>query len=884
MKTTVKILQILITVFIVAATAASAAIIEKADNTEPLNSPDSWVGGIVPGPGDLALWGQTAGIYDTGGDVSFSGIAFTNFNVANTSIRNNTLTLGKDGIFINRIGGANRQFDINCLISLATNQIWDTLCSNFIVNNQVNMNGNTLTLAGTGKQFKGSFNGNGTVSVESSSMKLTNQGTKMSNVDVILKNGNFTVDKDVVAAQTLPLMNSLALSAGSTVDITSSSKNHPTITNTTFFGVHSDPGGGIAFPWVKVQAQSNYRTVFNSGAFYRASGAAALWVRGNMLGWHDPAALTPASVNVMFDTPPALFGSGAPGTPSIGLIRGMVASTNTADNAGIGLATYDAVKGVRLLDFNTEYTSGIVDGEDAGNNVRITNVAVAGSATRTTTILQDTAVNSLSLVTSGTGANGGIVIDAEPNAALKIESGVIFASLAVNSPSSDKSSMVYLRAPIDLNGQQGLVVHGKTTGGMSGGSGNGLLEMAGEIFNDGGLGVVFTGPNNGATHFNGSASAYTGPTIISGGLVRFIGEIPGSVIVNGGTLQVNGCLPDWADMMVNGGDCDHYSTGETFNTLRLAGGTYSCNGNAATVVMTNAWASGGTWNIDRSDTVRVLQDAVLSGAVLNAKGGDANNKRAGAVFEVSGRLIITNILHGVYQPVLFGAHTNPQNEPYIILKNPAAGFFCVGNAENDNTVLITADLPVATVAKRGAILLNGAYPFEIDDGAAEIDLRINANISDDDTTPGALIKRGTGTLELTQTNSCTLATSVEEGRLFLNDAGCITASVEVSGGALFGGNGAVQGDITLADNAGLALSIASPLVVEGDVTAAGVVNVTLLDAIPENEAHFQLATAAAISGEFSLSPELQARWHVAKVKNNTELWLLKNTSTLFLIR
>ena len=36
--------------------------------------------------------------------------------------------------------------------------------------------------------------------------------------------------------------------------------------------------------------------------------------------------------------------------------------------------TYDETNGVRLLDFGTEYTTAIVDGENAGNNVRLANV------------------------------------------------------------------------------------------------------------------------------------------------------------------------------------------------------------------------------------------------------------------------------------------------------------------------------------------------------------------------------------------------------------------------------------------------------------------------------------------------------------------------------
>jgi len=73
----------------------------KANNPNALNDPGSWVGGVVPGPSDVAVWDATvtgansvslgAGlawqgirIADPGGDVAISG--------------SETLTLGGSGI------------------------------------------------------------------------------------------------------------------------------------------------------------------------------------------------------------------------------------------------------------------------------------------------------------------------------------------------------------------------------------------------------------------------------------------------------------------------------------------------------------------------------------------------------------------------------------------------------------------------------------------------------------------------------------------------------------------------------------------------------------------------------------------------------------------
>lgn len=83
-----------------------AADVKKADNNTALNLVGSWVGGSVPGTGDIALWDSTVTTANAtsmgtsgGGDLSFAGIKVTNPG-GTVSITGNTanLTLGASGI------------------------------------------------------------------------------------------------------------------------------------------------------------------------------------------------------------------------------------------------------------------------------------------------------------------------------------------------------------------------------------------------------------------------------------------------------------------------------------------------------------------------------------------------------------------------------------------------------------------------------------------------------------------------------------------------------------------------------------------------------------------------------------------------------------------
>jgi len=147
---------------IVAAAAAcgvaSAADIQKDDNTNSLNLTTSWVGGVVPGSGDVAVWGSalTADRSNAiGTNQSWAGIKVTTpggstYTIANTA--SSTLTIGASGI---DMSSATANLTISAILNLNTSQTW-TVGS-----------GRTLTLSSASNSGSGtiSITGSGTVSI-----------------------------------------------------------------------------------------------------------------------------------------------------------------------------------------------------------------------------------------------------------------------------------------------------------------------------------------------------------------------------------------------------------------------------------------------------------------------------------------------------------------------------------------------------------------------------------------------------------------------------------------------------------------------------------------------------------------------------------------------
>lgn len=116
---------------------ASAATITKENNTDNLNLNSSWVGGLVPGATDVALWSSNVTTTNSvllGANLTWAGVQITNPAGPVTIGTGNTLTLLASGIDMTT---ATQNFTINAGLALGVGQTWN-----------LGTSGRTLTVGG----------------------------------------------------------------------------------------------------------------------------------------------------------------------------------------------------------------------------------------------------------------------------------------------------------------------------------------------------------------------------------------------------------------------------------------------------------------------------------------------------------------------------------------------------------------------------------------------------------------------------------------------------------------------------------------------------------------------------------------------------------------
>jgi autotransporter-associated beta strand protein len=128
-----------------------AATIKKKNNTQNLNKAGSWTSG-VPGAGDIAQWDSTVTGANTaaiGGNLSWLGILITNPGglVTINGTTGRTLTLGTSGI---NMSAATQNLTLNCALILGGSQIWDVTSNRLISATGVIGGGGTLSKNGLG--------------------------------------------------------------------------------------------------------------------------------------------------------------------------------------------------------------------------------------------------------------------------------------------------------------------------------------------------------------------------------------------------------------------------------------------------------------------------------------------------------------------------------------------------------------------------------------------------------------------------------------------------------------------------------------------------------------------------------------------------------------
>ncbi len=888
-----------------------AAVIDKIENADALNLGSSWDGGVIPGADDIARWplstagnmGNNLGApWAVGGIVVTNGAGSTSYNSYSVSLNgSDTLMLGQWGAtFIGK-----KSLTINAPVSVSADQSWFCQGGTLIFANTISLNGHTVEFhGGNGKQTKGRIQGAGTIRGVQNQLKMSN-GSAAPDADLVL------TGESSVSFDTTPASGGINRFHSITLDGTGSG-NGPSIYPT---GPSKEDGHDWISGALIQKAGLGNITVSPNGSKHHEFAATSLEIRpagflhlrGNLLG--VPAALdrVPGTASILFDTVPGLLGGGgAAGTPTVSILPSAVVSTNSGDS-GVSFATYDTVHGIRALEYGTEYSAAIPLGQNTMENVRLVNDGTAGSPQQT--LLPDglTAVNSLMVDVAGSNGSGGYVLDAEEGASptLRVNSGMIYVRNIKSQSRTAGDEIPFQNFTLDLNGQRGVILSRQ---GDNNNNQAKALEIRCPIVNDGGKGVNFAcvGYNQGFVWLYGSgASTYTGPTRLVNGRLKLVNggvqnvSIPGDLEIHAGGCQNTGnTIPDTADIRIYGGGLEQKGgasnsgsgASETFRDLTMYGGTYNAGASGTSsgaTTMRNATLFGGTMTQTRGHRLTITNLLTLAGGTLVINRFENSSNRT--LQYLRGGISITNTPSGAYEPMIFHAGTSETAPGAKSTLSVGITFF--GNTTNDNTAVIMAQEPGEGI-DWAQFLMDGNLVFDIGDGAADIDLRIEPQLLDNGETVGSLVKRGAGTLALVNPgNAYTGGTTIESGILIAD--GALAGDLSVASGATFqaGGIGdtgkvALGGDLTLANGARLRVrhdgTISTCGTVAGAVTSSGTTYVSIEGADKAAlKAGIKFLEASSFIGGFTCTDPKVA---VVKRNNGTELWLHAQQHTVIMLK
>jgi autotransporter-associated beta strand protein len=869
----------------------SAKEIIKADNGDDLCLGSSWVGGVAPGPNDIAVWDGAYSVrtYSLGDDVEWLGIDVKTDPGGNIEFKaGNLLTLGEEGISIftspnNRFTRLRNELELNA------DQIWEFQRDSFYLGGLC-LNGHTLTLAGGGaKEFGGAITDEGSLVLSRGSTKFSH-GTAATDTAIYINNGaslNFNATPAVGGADraaSLTLCGAGNDSARASLHVTG--VNNADTADVITGALTIDIGQA----YVNINPNAARPALLTAGSFVRKPGSQVLF-RGKGLGLNTLDSPAPGDGNISFVTAPDLLGGGGEkDSTTISILQSAYGNNIDRNGRGLGLVTYDSVYGVRQLDTATEFTPSISDGQTQLDNVRIVNTS--GSGIVTNMLTADTVINSLSVDITGEGTDSGVVIAGDaPDRVLTLASGTLFSRQIVSTATAS-DAVVISNLVLDLNGQEGIIISANQNTYNQGNTPAPLYIYA-PITNDGGNGVTIgaIGGHQSHVQFIGpELHTYTGPTILVSGYLRLNKTIPntgipGDLIINNGVVLTNNdSVPDDADVTINGG---------TFNFDN----TLSSGNNGRRETINNLYMNGGTlrYNSGVNHTFNINGDAVINAQDLRLNtGGDITV--AGTTTLNGGRIlvslssstlvnnawftfndiVITNIARGVYSPIVLKSHASNYGGQLTL----QGTLTFVGNDINKNTALF--DFENATLEQQGIIALDGTRTFDIGAGAADVDVQVNVAIADNVETVGTLVKTGEGVLALNGINTFTGGTILDEGEIRLT--GSMISPMEVNSGAVLGGSGIISNSVDFAQGAALRVNIldedtAEVLVVTESVT--GEVDVIVPDELPGGEQEWLVMTADSLSAAFKSTNPL---YGVYKRNGGKELWLTRKLGNTLIIR
>lgn len=153
--------------------------IVKADNTDDLNLTNSWVGGVVPGAGDVARWDGTVTTPNTtilGTDATWAGMQIVNPSGLVTINAGSTLTLGAASTDID-LSAATADLTLNCPLALNAANVWDVATGRTLSLNGAVSGGFAVTKQGAGTAIlSGTNTFSGTLTVSGGELDLGNWG------------------------------------------------------------------------------------------------------------------------------------------------------------------------------------------------------------------------------------------------------------------------------------------------------------------------------------------------------------------------------------------------------------------------------------------------------------------------------------------------------------------------------------------------------------------------------------------------------------------------------------------------------------------------------------------------------------------------------------
>jgi autotransporter-associated beta strand protein len=680
-------------------------------------------------------------------------------------------------------------------------------------------NGGTLNLAGADTYSGPTMVSSGTLIISGSSGSVADSAVTVAGATLTFSDTAVGVT-GATRASSVTLNGPVASNLTVTAAGNTGANTIDTITGALSFGAGASGASTVSLTPNTTTTPMN--TQLDAGSLSIAAGSTVLF-RGTSLGADTIASQTGGTTNIKFNTTPTLLGGGgAAGSTTISIIAGALGDTlatgNGFDSTG-GLVTYGA-NGVRVLS-SSEYLpiASVAAGQTTLNNVQAINSSGA-AATYTFSSTGTTTINSLSLLAESTGSS----ITVNGTDTLKIDSGVIYGW---SSGTGDATHPMIVDNNIDLDGNEGYIFAATVAQSGNGGVGGSDLQLAGVISDDGGNGVTLGG--SGITAFAGTVSnTYTGVTTVNSGVLELdktggAVAIPGNLVLNAGAVEMPSTsqFASTSNVTVNGGTLDFRpannsgsGTNQTFSGLIVNGGsTNPGTNNGSVTVINNVLITGGTVSVGsgKNGSLSIGGNLSFTPSATTAGTLTINTSATGgthyySTLYLTGNLNITNTASGAYTPITIYAGTTTVNGGALYL-SANSGINFTGNGTNSNTTTIAA--PTGT-GPLGVIELNGANIFNIGDGAAAVDLEIDATLINGGTndTASGVTKNGAGTLLLTAANTYTDGTILNAGTLEVSGAGTLgnqtnlaQAGLTVNGGLLdLGGTTQIVDTVSVTGN------------------------------------------------------------------------------------